>query len=307
MGSVISCQSIPRLSGDRLFLGGGVRAENIRQAALPASDDPFAPRLAFPESVVWSVNPKASLAWFVRGAAAGRSWTKVHATAGTGIRPPDAFEIAFTDNPHLKPERSRSVEAGVEQGLADGRLVLDATAFLNRYDDLIVEVGRSLQDYSQFQTDNIANARAGGVDLSASFRTAWGLQARIGYTFLDTSVLAVDGSTEAQPPFHVGDWLLRRPRHAASLDVVWTGTRESVFGTVGARGRTLDVDPTLGALGGLFNNPGYATVALGASARLVPHVTLVGRVDDLLNRRFEEVFGFPNAGRTATIGVRVEP
>ena len=52
---------------------------------------------------------------------------------GTGIRPPDAFEIAFTDNPGLKPERSNSVEFGVTQTLAGGAVQLDATAFFNQY------------------------------------------------------------------------------------------------------------------------------------------------------------------------------
>ena len=50
-----------------------------------------------------------------RPRAAAFGWTRLHAAAGTGIRPPDALEIAFTDNPNLKPERSRSVEAGVDQ------------------------------------------------------------------------------------------------------------------------------------------------------------------------------------------------
>ena len=77
------------------------------------------------------------------------AWTRVHAAGGTGIRPPDAFEIAFTDNPELKPERSRSLEVGVTQALAGGAVQLDATAFFNRYDDLIISVG-SLQDVSRY-------------------------------------------------------------------------------------------------------------------------------------------------------------
>ena len=48
------------------------------------------------------------------------AWTSVHAAGGTGIRPPDAFEIAFTNNPELKPERSESLELGVTQAFAGG-------------------------------------------------------------------------------------------------------------------------------------------------------------------------------------------
>ncbi len=290
--------------GDRLFLTGGLRIDDIRRAALPGSADPFSPRPAFPESAVLSANPKASVAWLVHGDDGRASWTKLHATAGTGIRPPDAFEIAFTNNPHLKPERSRSVDFGVEQGIAGGRVILDATAFVNRYNDLIVAVGRSLQDYSQFQTDNISNARARGLELSGAVRIGGGLEARVSYTFLDTSILAVDHGRVAPAPFHVGDWLLRRPRHAGNVDLLWTRGRVTAFGDLGARGRTLDVEPTLGAFGGLFTNPGYTVLDAGGSVRLNGGLELFVRADNLLDRRYEEVFGFPAAGRLALAGVR---
>ena len=80
--------------------------------------DPYGPRPAFDADVVWSFNPKFSAAWSLRGPARltdATGWTKVRMGAGTGIKPPTAFEIAFTDNPSLKPERSRSVDAGIEQ------------------------------------------------------------------------------------------------------------------------------------------------------------------------------------------------
>ncbi len=71
-----------------------------------------------------SVNPKIAAAWVVSpgyAAAGAQAWTRLRASAGTGIRPPDAFEIAFTDNPALKPERSQSFEVGVTQALAAAR------------------------------------------------------------------------------------------------------------------------------------------------------------------------------------------
>ena len=115
-----------------------------------------------------SVNPKIAVAWFVRSS--GGSFTKVRAAAGTGIRPPDAFEIAFTDNPSLKPERSQSVEGGLDQAFAGGRVTIEATGFYNNYDDLIVAVG-SFEQSSRYRTDNISNARTQGLELAGAFRT----------------------------------------------------------------------------------------------------------------------------------------
>ena len=289
-----------------LTLTAGVRAERIQRDMLASNPDPYAPRPAFGVDVRESVNPRVSAAFlFGAGRAAAIGWTRVHAAAGTGIRPPDAFEIAFTDNPRLKPERSRSVEVGVDQALAREHLLLGATAFYNRYDDLIVAIGTALEDASQYQTDNISNARSKGVELAAALRAGRALSVRLSYTFLDTAILAVDGLGTAPPPFDVGQPLLRRPRHSASLDLVYTPRAMTAFARVGARSRALDIEPTYGTYGGLFYNSGFTVVDAGASWRLAAGVELFGRIGNLLDRHYEETYGFPALGRNAMIGVRL--
>ena len=89
------------------------------------------------------------------------------AAYGTGMRAPGAFEIAFTDNPGLKPERTRSFEGGVETGWLGGRLVADVLYFRNDYDDLIVTVGR-VAGTTSYRSDNVSNARSEGVEGLAS-------------------------------------------------------------------------------------------------------------------------------------------
>ena len=291
----------------RLFVTTGLRVEQIERRALEADPLAYAPRPGFPADGVLSVNPRVAASYYARTSSdTGGNWSRVHATAGTGIRPPDAFEIAFTDNPGLKPERSRSVDAGLEQALLGGRVVIDATAFANNYTDLIVAVGRSLRDYSQFRTDNISNARARGLETSAAIRTQGGLEIRATYTWLDTAILAVNRSAEvAPPPFAVGDPLVRRPRHQASVDVVWTHGAVTAYGRVGGRSHTLDVEPSWGASGGLFTAPGFAVADAGMSVRLARGVDLLARVDNLLDAAYEAVLGYPAPRRSFTVGVRL--
>jgi outer membrane receptor protein involved in Fe transport len=230
----------------------------------------------------------------------------VHATAGTGIRPPDAFEIAFTDNPSLKPERTRSVEGGLAQEFAGGLLRADATAFVNRYDDVIVAVRAVSPGASQYRTDNISNARARGVELAFSSRIRGGVSALLSYTFLDTEILRDDGDGGNIPaPFRPGDALIRRPRHQAAVDVTFVRHRVSAYARVGARGRVLDIDPSYGAFGGLLIAPGFVTTHAGAAFRLTPRIEMYGHISNLFDRRYEEAIGFPAPPRTATIGVRV--
>ena len=290
-----------------LTLTAGVRAERIERDRLSRNLDPYSPRPAFDTDVRTFVNPRISAAFLFAGSRGGTlGWTRVHAAAGTGIRAPDALEIAFTDNPGLKPERSRSVEAGVDQAAASERLVVSATVFFNRYDDLIVAVGPALADASRYRTDNISNASSIGVELAGALRTAWGLSARLSYTYLDTEILAVDRLGERAPiPFQVGDPLLRRPRHSASLDLTFTRRGLAAFARVGGRARSLDVEPSYGTYGGLFYNPGFTVVDAGASWRIASFVEVIGRIGNVFDRRYEETFGFPALGRNATIGVRI--
>ncbi|HEY3383008.1 MAG TPA: TonB-dependent receptor [Vicinamibacterales bacterium] len=289
----------------RLTLTAGVRAEQVQRDRLGSNPDPYAPRPAFDTDTRVSVNPRMSAALFLPGLAGPRGWLRLHAAAGTGMRAPDALEIAFTDNPGLKPERSRSVEGGADHAFLGETLVVGATVFFNRYDDLIVAIGPALKDASRYRTDNISNAQSRGAELSAAMRARWGLAARASYTFLDTEILAVDRLGTAPPPFKAGDPLLRRPRHLASFDLTMTRGKATAFARVGGRGRTLDVEPSYGTYGGLFDNPGYTVVDAGLTWRVGQVVELFGRVGNLLDRRYEETFGFPALGRNATIGVRV--
>jgi outer membrane receptor protein involved in Fe transport len=285
-------------AASRVFVTAGVRLEDIHRDAfaLLAEDD------------VLSVNPKAGVAWILNPGE--RNLTRLRASAGTGIRPPGAFDIAFTDNPSLKPERSRSAEAGIEQVFAGGRAAAEAVGFWNEYDDLIVAVG-SFRESSRYMTDNISNARSRGVELglTASRRVEARVpvlfRARIGYTLVDSEILAVDRERQAPPPFTVGDPLLRRPRHQVSIDGSATAGPLSVFLTGGARSRVLDVEPSLGTFGGLHEADGFNVWNLGGAWRIRRLGEVYARVENLFDEHYEEALGFPALGRRATIGLRV--
>jgi outer membrane cobalamin receptor len=281
----------------RVSVQAGLRAEHITREAFSIN--------GFADEAVTSINPKVSAAWLVSKSLPGSgAWTRLRAAAGTGIRPPDVFEIAFTDNPALKPEHSRSAEFGVTQALAHGAIQLEATAFFNRYDDLIISVG-SLSDVSRYRTDNVSNARARGVEMSGAWQGRGGVSVRASYTWLDSEILAVDNTAQAPSPYQVGDRLLRRPRHSGSLTSMWTGDRVTVFASVDTRGEALDAEPAFGPSGGLYDNAGRTVVDIGGSVRVFGGVEVYARAMNLLDRQYEEVLGYPSPGRTAFIGVRV--
>ena len=73
----------------------------------------------------------------------------------------------------------------------------------------------------------------------------------------------------------------------------------------GGRGDMLSVDPSFGTFGGLFDASGYDVWNAGASWRIARQLELFGRIENLFDRRYEEIYGFPALGRGVFAGLRV--
>ncbi len=69
--------------------------------------------------------------------------TRVRAASGSGVKNPSLTELfgydpaSYVGNPDLKPEKSRGWEAGLDQELLDGRMLLGATYFHSRLENEI--------------------------------------------------------------------------------------------------------------------------------------------------------------------------
>ena len=288
---------------DRLFVTGGVRLERLTRDAVEPDPNAFSPRPAFPSQTINSLNPKIAVSYLITTPGQTRSSTRLRASAGTGIRSPDAFEIAFTDNPGLRPERSRSFDAGLEQQLAGGAYTFGATAFLNHYEDLIVTIGESLRGASPYRTDNVSNARARGAELTGDARLPAGFAVHGTYTFLATEILSVDGLSLAPVPFRVGDALIRRPRHQGTLNLVYASARLSGFAELTSRSQVLDLEPNFAS--SLFFDPGYSIVNAGISVPVGRGVQIVARGLNLADTAYEETLGYPGMRRSGLVGVRI--
>ena len=287
----------------RASVTAGLRLDRIERNALEG--DGFS-RPDFDDDIVWSLNPKVSAVWFLRGSTseATQGWTKIRGGAGTGIKPPTVFEIGFTDNPSLKPERSQSMDIGLEHAFPGLMFVADATYFANRYDDLIVSVRAGYADSSPYSSDNIANASAKGFEFGARWQSKFGLSIRGAYTYLDTEVLGIDdAATAAPPPYVVGDPLVRRPRHSGSFDARYNRDWFQLFFTLNGRGDMADFEPNFAIA--VLSSPGYVVANLGGSVRITKTLEAYARVTNLADRSYEDALGYPAPGRLAMVGVRV--
>ncbi len=272
----------------KLFLNAGVREEIYQTAFVPGDAFGFPARPDFPARTDSRLNPKISGAYLVMPT------LRIHASFGTGIRPPGGSDLAFTNNPALKPERTESYDIGVEERFWAGKISLDATWFRNRYRDLIVSLGGSLSTLSAFQTDNIANALAKGAEFSARIRPATWFSVSANYTWLESEVLSLNGGDGlVEQYFYLGQPLLRQPKQSGSGVATFHYGKFDANVTASIRGRDLDVEPNYGASAGLFWDSGYVNLGINLNYRVRGNLTAYANLRNALDRHYEEIYGFP--------------
>lgn len=214
--------------------------------------------------------------------------SKIRAAYGTGFRGPTLNDLFFPGfgNPDLKPEKSRGVEAGVDQEFGEGMFRLGATYFQNRVEDLILFVFDPVTFAGR--PENVERARVRGAELELWTRPLEAMTFRAAYTLTDTK----NEETGAELP--------RRPRHRAS-------------GTVSLLpADALRVDLDLRYVGKRFDDAAntiqlerYTLVNLAGSYDLNEKTQLFARVENLFNREYEEVAGYETADFSAFGGVKV--
>jgi outer membrane receptor protein involved in Fe transport len=284
-----------------LYINAGLREEIYQSPFIPGNTSGFPPRPSFAAHTDTRLNPKVSAAYSLPGHA------RLHGSYGTGIRPPGGSDLAFTTNPALKPERTESYDIGIEQRLMSDRISLDATWFHNSYKNLIVGLGGSLSALSHYSSDNLANSRAEGAEVSAQFRPIrlnW-LSFRGSYTWLESQVLSLNGGSGlVQQYFYLGQPLLRRPRQSASAVATLHYGRVDANLIGYLRGPDLDVEPNFGASAGLFRSPGYTNFGVNVNYRVRGNMSIYANLHNALDRRYEEIYGFPAPLLNVVAGVK---
>jgi vitamin B12 transporter len=219
--------------------------------------------------------------------------TKLKATIGTGFKAPTLDELfdnfpqfGFFANPNLRPETSLGYDLGFEQALLDKRVHFGATYFHNDIRNLI-----NFND-SFTSTVNVGRATTQGVESLATYRPWQPLTLRADYTF----TLAEDDIAHQE--------LQRRPKDKASLNATWQVTAEaSLSATILYVGPWLDVSRA-GTASGIVAN-GYTIVNLAGSYELGHGVTAFARINNLLDRQYQDPTGFQHQGLGVFAGLRV--
>ena len=229
--------------------------------------------------------------------------TRLFFSYATGIEEP-SFAESFGNgggfptlpNPFLRPEETRSFQAVFEQRIRNN-YSLSATYFNNLFRNQIDF--NFLPCFCEGQYVNINEAMTHGAEVIFRARPLAQLSLQASYTYDSTQILKEPLAAEVL--LQAGKPLLRRPKHSATLQANYLGKRRGVE----LSGSFVGSRPDSDFFGYNFDHtPGYVLVGLGAWFSVTSRITPYVNVDNVLNRFYEEVIGYPALGASFRAGVR---
>jgi len=212
--------------------------------------------------------------------------TKIFANWGEGFKAPSVFQLTFTcffcgltePNPNLNPEESSGWEIGLEQAFKEDTIHLGITYFDQKFTNLIDF------DFS-VGFGNVAKAKTKGLEIFLDAQLTDSLAFNANYTFTD----AIDDTT--------GEDLVRVPRNAAFGEIQWQALqRLNLALSLTYNGKETDPfspDPE-----------GWVRLDLKAVYEFSEGIEIYGRIDNLFNKEYQQVFGFGTPDRSVFAGLR---
>jgi len=254
------------------------------------------------------VVPRLGAAYLVRRGGRDFGATRLHAAYGLGIKEPSLDEsfgtsLCFPGNPDLRPERSTSVHGGVDQFFWGDRIHASVDGFYNRFHDLISfgEIATPPPVCGGFAGTyfNTDLARAAGTSFNLEAKAARWLRIATGYAYDDTRVLKAPNATD--PAEIPGNRLLRRPLNSGTISLI-AGYRRWSASLIGYYSGSRTDSDFLGL--GFTRTPPYATFDFATRYDLGRGLEVFARVQNLLDRQYQLILGFPALGRQVTAGAR---
>jgi vitamin B12 transporter len=216
--------------------------------------------------------------------------TILHSSVGTGFSPPSSQDKIFGNNFGLKPEEDFGWDIGIRQQLWQNRVDVGLTYFHNDLSNVIGFNGL-------FDTLNLGAAETQGLEAELHAQPIPNLVFTAAYTYLEAEKTSSKDVSQLQ-----GARLPRRPRneiYVSATYLVWKRLRTVV------EAKFVNAREELNFGGPNFDIEDYSFVNIAAEYEVNPHFSIFGRVDNLTNEHYSEVFGFPALGRAAYGGVKL--
>ncbi len=217
---------------------------------------------------------------------------RVKATAGSGFKAPSLYQLYAPEsvfgpvgNEHLRPERNTGWDAAVEKEFGQ-RLSLSLTYFETRYRNLI-------QFYYGSGYQNVGRASTRGVEASLQANLLPSLTLRGSWTHLRASDL------------DSGSPLLRRPENSLHFDLSYNRGSLSLAAELNYIGSRFDVNYSAYPAETVKLKP-VAIANLLLNYELNKTLSVFLHLQNLLNARYELIYGYASPGLTLSTGFKLK-
>lgn len=220
-----------------------------------------------------------------------------HASYGTAVRHPTFIELygwngTYIGNPDLRPEKSRGGDIGLLMQTDDRRYAFDVTYFVRNVRDYIDTNATWNGSINRKDT-----AKIRGIELDFNGKLTEALTAYANYTY--TSI-----KSDKQADQYGANYL-RRPKHLANAGVEYQVTEK--LGTnlnVSYVGSRLDMFYGPYPYQSTVKLPSYTLVSTGVNYQVNKNVNLYANVNNLFDKKYENVLGYGQNGRHFYMGVK---
>lgn len=215
----------------------------------------------------------------------GRGTLAFKASIGTGFKAPSLYQLYSSyGDPSLKADRSKSYDLGFERSLFSRRGTFGLTYFHNDFENMVD------WDSASYKYKNIGRARTEGLEADLLIKPIEDLEVEANYTRTETE----DKETGLE--------LLRRPKEEISLNANWH-PGQKVNLNLGAIyvGSRKDIK-YVGWTAESITMEDYTTVDLSCLYKITDRFQILGRIENLLDEEYQEVYGFAVPGRSFYAG-----
>lgn len=223
---------------------------------------------------------------------------RIKANVGTAFRAPALCELNLNcyGNPNLLPETSLDWDAGLEQDLLGKQLKIGALYFNNQFNNLIQ--WNPAANGGLGSVANVSSAMARGIESFVEYKPMDGMSLRANYTYDQTYGLYNSSTgTGSNSP------LLLRPKNKGSFDLDYKFIPEASVHlnvlVVGQRS-SYDVNQNMAQV------PGYVLLNLSGTYAINENISLFARMNNLLNKHYEQVWGYGTLGFNGVGGINVK-
>lgn len=215
--------------------------------------------------------------------------TKLKFNWGTAFKAPSLYQLYSTEDygggpigdPNLKPDKSKSYDFGFEQGLLNNRISFGLTYYYNKFKNMVD------YDLTASKYKNIGRVVTEGFEGNVSFSPTPSLSFSLNYTYTKSK----DRDSEKE--------LVRRPENQFGLNANWNLINKLNFNLNGTY------------VGANWNDTAntqrvkhYYKFDLATSYNINKDFQIFGSINNIFDRKYEEVLGYSTLGRTFYGGIK---